>query len=165
MAQDTLNKAIELGKLPASKCKTKNLLIHGADGSTDTSQQLYSYGSDTKGIRQLIDESPELGEKIHPRLEFIKAEVVWAIRNEMARTVEDVLARRIRTLFLDARAAIRMAPEVARLLAVELDKDEKWIDTQLKLFYQLAQGFLLLPNDKSFRPTITNEFQTIHPFN
>jgi glycerol-3-phosphate dehydrogenase len=143
MAQDTLNKAIELGKLPASKCKTKNLLIHGADGSTDTSQHLYIYGSDTKGIRQLIDESPELGEKIHPRLEFIKAEVVWAIRNEMARTVEDVLARRVRVLFLDAEAAIEISPMIATMLAKELHKDNEWKQGQISNFIEIASRYVI----------------------
>jgi glycerol-3-phosphate dehydrogenase len=54
------------------------------------------------------------------------AEVAWAIRYEMARTIDDVLARRVRLLFLDARAAIASCEKVARLLAKELDHDEAW---------------------------------------
>jgi len=143
MAQDTINKAIELGKLPNAKCKTKDLLIHGSNGSVDKSQHLYIYGSDQKGINQLIKESPELGEKLHPRLEFLKAEVVWAIRNEMARTIEDVLARRVRVLFLDANAAIEIAPEVATIIAKELNKDDNWRLQQISSFIEIASQYVL----------------------
>ena len=143
MAQDTINKAIQLGKLPNAKCKTKDLLIHGSNGQIDKSQHLYIYGSDQKGIKQLIKESPELGEKLHPRLEFLKAEVVWAVRHEMARTIEDVLARRVRVLFLDANAAIEIAPEVAVILAKELNKDDEWRQQQITSFLEIAHQYVI----------------------
>ena len=84
-----------------------------------------------------------MGEKLHPRLEFTKAEIIWAIRNEMARTVEDILARRVRALFLDARAAIEIAPIVAEILAKELDKDELWQEQQIKEFTTIANQYIL----------------------
>ena len=143
MAQDTVNKAIELGKLAPSKCKTKDLLIHGANGNVNKSQHLYIYGTDQKAINQLIKESPELGEKLHPRLEFLKAEVIWAIRNEMARTVEDVLARRVRVLFLDANAAIEIAPLVASILAKELNKNDDWRQEQISGFIEIASQYVI----------------------
>ncbi|NNC49172.1 MAG: glycerol-3-phosphate dehydrogenase/oxidase [Flaviramulus sp.] len=143
MAQDTINKAIALGKLPYSKCKTKELIIHGANGEVDKSQHLYIYGTDQKGIKELIKESPDLGEKLHPRLEFLKAEVVWAVRNEMARTIEDVLARRVRILFLDAHAAIEIAPIVATILAKELKKDENWRVKQISSFIEIANQYII----------------------
>ena len=68
---------------------------------------------------------------------------MWSAREEMARTVEDVLARRVRLLFLDARAAVDAAPVVANLLAVELDKDQSWQDQQLKNFNDLAAQYML----------------------
>ena len=71
------------------------------------------------------------------------AEVVWAVRQEMARTVEDVLARRVRLLFLDARVAVDVAPQVARVMAAELGKDQKWIDRQVKAFTEVAENFVL----------------------
>lgn len=141
MAQDTLSKTIELGKLPSAKCKTEDLLIHGANGVVDKSQHLYIYGSDQKEIKQLIEASPELGEKLLPRLEFTKAEVVWAVRNEMARTIEDVLARRVRILFLDANAAIEIAPIVATILAKELNKNEGWRQEQISSFTETASHY------------------------
>jgi glycerol-3-phosphate dehydrogenase len=71
------------------------------------------------------------------------AEVAWAIRYEMARTIDDVLARRVRLLFLDARAAIASCEKVARLLAKELDHDEAWTQNQIAEFKTIANGFLL----------------------
>lgn len=141
MAQDTVNKVIELGKLPYAKCITSELLIHGANGTVDKSQHLYIYGSDQKGIEQLIKKSLELGEKLHEHLEFTKAEVVWAVRNEMARTIEDVLARRVRILFLDANAAIEIAPMVAKILAEELNKNEDWRQEQISNFIEIASHY------------------------
>ena len=143
MAEDTMKKVIALGKLPYTMCLTKHLSIHGADGSADNSDHLYIYGSDQKLIEQLIKESPELGEKLHPRLEFLKAEVVWAVTNEMARTVEDVLARRVRILFLDAKAAQEVAPQVADILAKYLDRDEVWKKSQIEEFRDLANQYIM----------------------
>tara|TARA_R110002049_G_scaffold207188_2_gene377693 strand:- start:21724 stop:23292 length:1569 start_codon:yes stop_codon:yes gene_type:complete len=143
MAQDTINKTIELGKLPNVKCKTKDLLIHGANGNIDKSHHFYIYGSDRKNIEQLVRELPELGEKLHPRLEFVKAEIVWAIRNEMARTIEDILARRVRILFLDAKVAIEIAPIVATILAKELNKDYDWRQQQISDFIELASQYII----------------------
>lgn len=146
MAQDTVNKAIELGKLPDAKCNTKNLLIHGANGTIDKSHYLYIYGSDQNGIKQLIRETPELGDKLHSRLEFTKAEVVWAVRNEMARTIEDILARRVRVLFLDAKAAIEIAPLVATILAKELNKGDNWRQQQISSFIEIANQYVIESN-------------------
>ncbi|MGJ8592781.1 MAG: FAD-dependent oxidoreductase [Aquaticitalea sp.] len=143
MAQDTVNRAIVLRKLKSMPCTTKDILIHGANGQTDRSNHMYIYGTDKAAIQELIKESPELGEKLHPRLEFLKAEVVWAVRNEMARTVEDILARRVRILFLDAKAAIEIAPIVANLLAIELAKDENWQQQQIKDFVEIANQYVL----------------------
>lgn len=143
MAQDTINKVIFLGKLPHRECQTKHLSIHGADGSADDADHLYIYGTDQKAIERLIQEFPELGDKLHPRLEFLKAEVVWAVKNEMALTVEDVLARRVRILFLDAKAAQECAPIVADILAGYLGKDEGWKQFQIKEFTQLANQYIL----------------------
>jgi glycerol-3-phosphate dehydrogenase len=143
MAQDTINKVIALGKLPREKCQTKHLSIHGADGSADDDDHLYIYGTDQRAIEELIKGSPELGEKLHPRLEFLKVEVVWAVKNEMALSVEDVLARRVRILFLDAKASQDVAPQVAEILAEYLDKDEAWKQSQIEEFTQLADQYII----------------------
>jgi glycerol-3-phosphate dehydrogenase len=69
--------------------------------------------------------------------------VVWAVRHEMARTLEDVLARRTRALFLNAQAAIRMAPRVVELMARELDQNREWGAEQLRSFQQTAQNYVV----------------------
>ncbi len=147
MAQDTIDKAIALRKLPRKKSTTANLAIYGALKEVDRSNHLYIYGSDRKGIEKLIAEEPELGVTLHHRLPFMKAEVVWAVRYEMARTVEDILARRVRALFLDARAAIDMTETVAEILAIELGKDDLWKQDQIRSFKNLASNYVLEKDD------------------
>lgn len=99
------------------------------------------YGSDADAIRALGQQDPELSERLHPELPYIGAEVVWAARHEMARTVEDVLARRTRALFLDAAAAESAAPRVARLLAGELQKSVAWQEDQVTEFSRVVSGW------------------------
>jgi glycerol-3-phosphate dehydrogenase len=143
MAEDTINKAIEIGKLPDVTCKTKNLQIHGSKKLFHNKSHLNRYGSDQESIQKLITETPELGEKLHSRLPYTKAEVIWAIRNEMARTVDDILARRVRVLFLEAKIAIEIAPYIAGLLAKELGKDKLWEQQQIKEFNIIAKHYIL----------------------
>ncbi|MDO7874804.1 glycerol-3-phosphate dehydrogenase/oxidase [Hymenobacter sp. ASUV-10] len=143
MGEDTVDRIIALGKLPPAPSQTARLRIHGAQATTDYGNHLYVYGSDQAALQQLIATAPALGEKLDPQLEFVRAEVVWAARHEMARTVEDVLARRVRVLFLDAAAAIRMAPTVAALLAGELGHDVSWQQQQLANFERVARHYLL----------------------
>ena len=125
------------------------MAIHGnkKNSAVDFENHLFIYGTDSKAILQLQEDEPDLKEKLHPDYNYTLAEVVWAIREEMALTVEDILARRVRLLFLDARAAIASADKVANLLAKELRHDEAWIQNQLVEFKTLANGFLL----KEFR--------------
>jgi glycerol-3-phosphate dehydrogenase len=82
--------------------------------------------------------------RLHPDLPYIAAEVVWAARAEMARTVEDVLARHTRALFLNAAAAKAMAEPVARLLAAELGRDEGWVGCQVREFCELAGQYMVV---------------------
>ena len=104
---------------------------------------LHHYGTDKAGVEELIYEEPELGGRIHPRLPYLKAEVIWGVRYEMAMTVEDILSRRTRSLLLDARASIESAPDVAQLMARELKKDQKWIDRQIEAYEAVANNYLI----------------------
>jgi glycerol-3-phosphate dehydrogenase len=144
MAEDTIDKAIETANLPNLPCKTKDLPIHGCKADVDREDHLYVYGSDMEAVLDLLKENPEWAKKLHARLDYIEAEVIWAVRNEMARKVEDVLARRLRALFLDARAAMEMAPMVAKLMGREMKKDEAWENAQVADFNYLAEGYLLI---------------------
>ncbi len=138
MAEDCVDHAITLGKLREEPCTTRNLRIHGYLENSEPEGSLAVYGADAEAIRWLARDHLELGKPLNSELPYIGAEVVWAARTEMARTVEDVLARRTRALFLNARAARSMAEPVARLLAKELGRDEAWVDAQVKVFEQLA---------------------------
>jgi len=140
MAEDAVDHAITLGKLADAPCPTKNLKIHGYMEDSATLGSLEVYGSDAAAIHTLA-EDPVLGAQLHSELPYIAAEVVWAARAEVARTVEDVLARHTRALFLNASAAIAMAEPVARLLAAELGRDEAWIAAQVKEFCILAKQY------------------------
>ena len=101
------------------------------------------YGSDADAILAMAAADPSLGEQLHPALPYIGAEVIWGVREEMARTVDDMLSRRTRALFLNARAAIEMAPAVAKLMAHQLETGQDWIDQQLQQFNDLAGKYLL----------------------
>jgi glycerol-3-phosphate dehydrogenase len=143
MAEDTLNRAIELGDLVQRPCQTRGLLIHGADADAARFGALGVYGSDAPAITELGRADPDLAGPLHPDLPYTGAEVVWSARFEMARTVEDVLARRTRALFLNARAAVAMAPRTAELLARELGRTEEWQRAQVESFRALAAGYVL----------------------
>jgi glycerol-3-phosphate dehydrogenase len=143
MAEDTVDHAIMLGKLGEKPCVTRELRIHGYLEDASALKPLWVYGADAEKIRALVHESPALGKQLDPALPSIAAEVVWAVREEMARRLEDVLARRTRALFLDARAALRMAPEVAALMAEELGRDQAWVDAEVARFRELAAGYLV----------------------
>jgi glycerol-3-phosphate dehydrogenase len=143
MAQETVDLGIKICGLPKQKCATKDMKIHGYLPTTDRSNWRYVYGSDGERILALQNEKPEYAEKLHPAFDFTVAEVVWAVREEMALTVDDVLARRVRALYLDARASMEMAPRVAQIMARELGKDETWAKDQVKEFVELANGYIL----------------------
>ncbi len=143
MAEDAINHAIPLGQLPQKPCITRTLPIHGFHRHPEQLGPLAVYGADAEPLRGLTHDRPELARQLHPDLPYIAAEVVWAARIEMARTVEDVLARRTRALFLNAHAAIQMAPAVARLLATELGRDDAWARNQVADFQALASQYTL----------------------
>ncbi len=144
MGQDAVDRASEVASLPKRPSRTLELKLHGwvADFAATTPAWERVYGSDLPMLRALSLEDATLDALLHPRLPFRVREVVWAARYEMARTVEDVLARRTRALFLDARAAIEAAPVVASLLARELQRSEEWKARDLASFVELAKGYL-----------------------
>jgi glycerol-3-phosphate dehydrogenase len=142
MAEDTLSKMMKRKMLPNKKCITANLKIHGY--STKVSNNPLSfYGSDKIRIDELMASDKSLAEPLNNETNIIAGQVIWAVRNEMARTVEDFLARRTRVLFTDAKLAIKLAPKVAELMMKELKRHELWKENQVQSFSQLANGYLL----------------------
>ena len=145
MSEDIVDKAIEVGSLKPAACATKHLRIHGYKEVAEQDNSLSFYGSDQEALLKLTNENKEWAQEIIPGSVYSCAQVIWAVRNEMARTVEDFLARRVRALFLDARLAIDMAPRVAELMAAELNRDTDWQKEQVERFTKLANGYLLSP--------------------
>jgi len=133
--------AATLGKLDERPCVTRGLNIHGYHRHAEQFGDLRYYGSDAPALRELMASDPALGRRLHDALPVYAAQVVWAARHEMARTVDDVLARRTRALFLNAAAAIAMAGDVARLLAAELGRDEQWQRDQVAGFIAIARNY------------------------
>jgi len=142
MAEDAVNQAIAKTDLLRKPCVTKDLKIHGFCEDLQRFGDLAIYGADAEKIQELIKENPSFfGEKLHEDFPYRAAEIVWAVRFEMARSLEDALARRTRILFLDAKAAIEIAPHVAKIMAQELGENKIWIDGQIKNFTELAKNY------------------------
>ena len=126
MAEDTLEQAILIGDLEYKPCLTEDLQLHGFHKHIENFGDLGMYGADAIEIQGLAKKTPALKEKLHPQLSTIEAEVVWAVQEEMALTVADFLSRRSRSLLLNAKASVEMAPVVAELMMKELNKNKKW---------------------------------------
>jgi glycerol-3-phosphate dehydrogenase len=140
MAEDTVNQAAMVGGLAARSSPTTTLRLHGWRETGDDKPELMEYGSDATELLALCEND---GNKLlHLRLPYSTCQVIWAVRQEMARTLEDVLSRRLRALPLDARAAIEMAPQVAHIMATELGRDEDWKKQQVLKFSELARPYL-----------------------
>jgi glycerol-3-phosphate dehydrogenase len=135
MAEDVIGRAELVGGLGPVPCRTQELAIRG--------------GNDPGLIDQLIAEHPGWEQKLHPALPYRRGEVVWQVRHEMARTVEDVLSRRMRALILNAQASIAAAPVVAELMAHELGYDPAWQAAQVTAYTALARGYVY--NDPASR--------------
>ncbi len=148
MAEDTVDMAITRCGLAERPCVTSTLAIHGSGVAVSPDDPLHFHGTDAVAIRELVRLKPHWGEKLHPRLPYILAEIVWAAREELCMTVEDALSRRTRSLLLDARAAIECAGPVAELLAAELGRDRSWQERQVEEFGALAAGYLVEPLNK-----------------
>jgi glycerol-3-phosphate dehydrogenase len=143
MAEDCVDQAAMIGELDERPAVTRELKIHGFHENAEEFGELEVYGADAPAILEMMRVEPALTERLHPQLPYRAAEVVWAARFEMARTVEDVLARRTRALFLNARAAVAMAPRTAELMARELGQGAAWVEKQVERFGAVASGYVV----------------------
>jgi glycerol-3-phosphate dehydrogenase len=143
MAEDCVDHAATLARLDERPPVTRTLPIHGHYLYGTEEGDLNYYGSDAAALRELVAQTPELGRRLDPALPIQAVQVVWAARREMARRVDDVLSRRTRALFLNARAAVAMAPAVAKLMAAELGRDERWQSQQVADFTAMARAYLV----------------------
>jgi glycerol-3-phosphate dehydrogenase len=141
MAEETIDSAIKEGMLEKRKCLTKSVSLIPSDPHVHR-ERLRIYGSKAAEIEKLMCGEPSMEEQLTPDLPYTKAEIVWICRNEMPRTLEDMLARRTRALFLDVRASIRIAPAVAGIMADELRQDRRWAEQQLEEYKNLILNYL-----------------------
>jgi glycerol-3-phosphate dehydrogenase len=149
MGEDVVNRAATVAGLEPRPSRTAQMPLHAATPLTELTHScndpLAYYGTDAAKIRALVEADPTLAELIHARLPYIRSQVVWAVRQEMARTLEDVLSRRTRALVLDAQAALESAPGVVRLMGQLLGRDLAWEQQQLQLFRDRVCASLLKP--------------------
>ncbi len=141
MGEDTINTAALVGGLKEQKCKTKKLLLHGHDENTDINDPLNVYGADRHKIVSMG--KPQDNNSLSDKFYISKNLILWGIENEMAIHIEDVLARRVRCLFLDAKETLRIAPKVAEIMAAALNKEDQWIVQELKEFNTITQNYIL----------------------
>lgn len=142
MAEDAVDRAALVGGLDARPCTTQELKLHASVGG-EADGRLRGYGGDARAVRTIEQADAKLAAPLHTALPVTGAQITWAVRAEMARTVEDALARRTRCLFLDARAAMELAPAAAAILARELGRDAAWETAQVQAFTELAAGYLV----------------------
>ena len=140
MAEDTIDTAIPVGGLPERKCNTERMPIHGYDFNSDWDNPLHVYGSD---IEKIIALNPNGNTSLATTFHITENQIQWAVEQEMAVTLEDVLARRVRGLFLDAKESLRIAPTVARLMAKFMNTNQQWETEQLRSFESLAKNYIL----------------------
>lgn len=139
MGEDVVDRLEKVKQWKHAESVTRHLAIHGSAQKLDESDPLYYYGADAAAVKGL----PNGSEVISPSLGIIKAQVIWAVQKEMAHSVEDVLARRTRALFLDAEEAVRIAPGVAAIMAEEMGRSAQWQEEQVRSFRKLAKTYLL----------------------
>ncbi len=142
MAEDVMEQAILIGNLETKHSITEQLQLHGYHQHSEVFGAFEQYGSDVPEIKKLITEKPNYKNKLHPDYSHIEGEVIWAVRHEMARTIEDFLARRTRLLFLDVVASLNIADRVAHLMATELKHGSEWEKSQVKQYKKLAEKYL-----------------------
>ena len=140
IAEDTVNTVLMVSGLSERKCNTETLPIFGFDPTTNWNDPLHFYGTEAKKVEAMdLNGNKSLSSKLF----ITKNQICWAIKNEMAITLEDVLARRTRCLFLDAYETEKIAPKVAEIMAFELKKEKKWVIQELKNFNLILKNYQL----------------------
>jgi len=141
MAEETIDKAIKAGIIEKKKCVTGDFSFYSNNNHL-RSDHLKIYGNQAAEIEEMTAEQPALGELIDQRLPYSRAEIIWICGNEMPRTLEDMMARRTRSLFLDARASRDAAPEVAGIMADELGFSQEWKTKQIADYNRLTRNYI-----------------------
>lgn len=141
IAEDAVNTIQMVGGLPERRCNTETLAIFGNDFNADFTKPYHFYGTETDKIKALNPQKAT--NSLSKKLFISENQVVWAVREEMAMTLEDVLARRTRCLFLDAYETEKIAPQVAKIMCKEMKKDTSWMEEELKKFNSILKKYQL----------------------
>lgn len=141
MGEDMIDEAEKTFGWKKTSTHTRNLKIHGYLENNNFDNPLFYYGSDYPFLKQEIEKAP--GGWISEKFPLHKAQIKWAVENEMAETVDDILSRRTRSLLLDAREALRIAPMVAEELASLKGKGEEWLENQVEAFREITRNYIL----------------------
>ena len=143
MAEDTIDQALVLANLDYEKSVSTELRLHGYHNHAKEFGTLAIYGADAIAMQEFFRENKSYTEILNPNFSTVVGEVIWAVRNEMARTVDDFVARRTRMLLLDAKSSVEVAPKVAKIMAEELNRSKNWIDNQIKNFNHIAKNYIV----------------------
>jgi len=141
IAEDAVDVAIQNSQLTNSPCATKDFRISELSELADESFSVY--GIRSKQIHNLILENPSLGIKFNEELPYTPAEVIWICRNEMVIKLEDMMGRRLRALFLNARISQLIAEDVGVLMGKELLWTNEKIKAEVENFKTLANNYIL----------------------
>ncbi|MDG2386290.1 MAG: glycerol-3-phosphate dehydrogenase/oxidase [Flavobacteriaceae bacterium] len=141
MAEDAVNTIQMVGGFQDRKCTTETLPILGNDFNVDFTNPYHFYGTEAPKIKALNPE--KANQSLSEKLFISENQVLWAVQEEMAMTLEDVLARRTRCLFLDAYETEKIAPEVAKIMSKVLKKDAQWIEKELEKFSLILKKYQL----------------------
>jgi glycerol-3-phosphate dehydrogenase len=149
MAADTVDQVERRLGTGHTRSRTKKLPLLGGDGyeaaAPSNEPSLHEhlggrYGTEADAVLALVDDDPALGEPLVPGLPYVRAEAVYAVREEMARTLDDVLSRRTRARLLAREASAAAAPAVAELIAPELGWDPADVERQVASYRALVDA-------------------------
>jgi glycerol-3-phosphate dehydrogenase len=143
MAEDVIDQAAILAQLEVVPSVSKNLNIHGYHSNARMFGEFQVYGSDAPALLNLLEDAPQYRQRLHKDLPAYAGEIIWAVRDEMARTVEDFLSRRTRSLLLNTRASMEIAPRVAEIMAEELKQDDAWKQKQVRDYLEVAKRYMV----------------------
>ena len=130
-----------VGGLSERKCNTESLPVFGFDPNTDWSNPLHCYGTEAPKLEALTTEKGNVS--LSDKLYITKNQILWAVKEEMAMCLEDVLSRRTRCLFLDATESEKIAPQVAQIMADALGKDARWVKEELNSLKTIIKNYQL----------------------
>jgi len=120
MAEDGVDKAIQVGALPQKPCVTEQMRVHGAiersSAAWPAEEWLQVYGTEAASVRELMQREPELAAPLHAQLPYTLAALVWGLQHEQARTADDLLFRRTRAGLLNAKATDACMGELTNAL-------------------------------------------------